>query len=150
LDNLTLRPAVQADEKNIKALIHEVGINPMDLHWEHFVVVVTPENELAGCGQIKTHRDGSPELASIAVQEKFRGQGIARRVIEHLSASHPATLYLTCLSDLEPFYEKFGFRALKYEEMPKFFQRLSKLANVMMVFIPDQRMSVMMREAPDK
>jgi len=39
-------------------------------------------------------------------------------------------LYLMCESALGALYEKFGFRAISYEEMPRYFQRISKLAGL--------------------
>ncbi len=79
-----IRPALPEDFPSIRALIHVVKINPTGLDWHHFLVAVTPENKLLGCGQIKPHYDGSLELASIAVQEQARGQGVARAVIQEL------------------------------------------------------------------
>ena len=29
-----------------------------------------------------------------------------------------------------PLYEKFGFRGIRYDEMPRYFQRISKLAGL--------------------
>jgi len=46
----------------------------------------------------------------------------------------PRPVYLTCLSTLEPLYQKFGFQAISYNEMPRYFQRISKLANVFFTF----------------
>jgi hypothetical protein len=39
-------------------------------------------------------------------------------------------LYLTCRSRLEPLYEKFGFHAISYDEMPRYYQRISKLVGL--------------------
>ena len=33
-----------------------------------------------------------------------------------------------CRSRLETLYEKFGFRAIPYDQMPRYFQRIAKLA----------------------
>jgi N-acetylglutamate synthase-like GNAT family acetyltransferase len=74
--NYHIRPASQEDEKRIKDLIQRVQINPMGIHWERFVVAETTDNMFIGCGQIKQHFDGSQELASIAVEEEYRGHGI--------------------------------------------------------------------------
>ncbi len=124
-----LRPAQERDEPAIKDLIHEVGINPLGLDWKRFTVAVDPQGRIIGTGQIKPHQKGEVhELASIAVVPQHRGEGIARAIIEHLLNDSPRPLYLTCRSRLESFYEKFGFRALSYGEMPRFFQRISKLA----------------------
>jgi predicted acetyltransferase len=66
----------------------------------------------------------------IAVYPEHQGRGVARAIIEHLLRDSPRPLYLMCQSSLEPFYEKFGFRGISYEEMPRYFQRISKLAGL--------------------
>lgn len=131
MSSYTLRPARETDASTIKHLIRSVGINPMDLDWRRFVVAMDEQGQLIATGQIKPHHKGEIlELASIAVVEEHRGQGLARAMIEHLLKDSPRPLYLTCRSRLQPFYQKFGFRTLTYQEMPRFYQRLSKLANV--------------------
>jgi N-acetylglutamate synthase-like GNAT family acetyltransferase len=126
--NYTLRPAHESESGQIKALIHSVGINPMGLDWKRFVVAVNDQEEIIGCGQLKPHGKEILELASIAVVPEHRGKGIARAVIEHLLKDSPRPLYLTCISSTGPLYEKFGFVALSQEEMPRYYQRLRKLA----------------------
>lgn len=124
-----LRPARETESAAIKDLIHKVGINPMDLDWRRFIVAVDAHEQIIAIGQVKPHAKGEiHELASIAVAPEYRGQGFARAIIEYLLKDSPRPLYLTCRSKLEPFYEKFGFHALPYEQMPRFYQRLSKLA----------------------
>jgi N-acetylglutamate synthase-like GNAT family acetyltransferase len=130
----TLRPARESEFRVIKDLIHLVGINPMGLDWKRFVIAVNDEDQVLGIGQIKPHGAEVLELASIAVYPKYRSQGIARAIIEHLLKDSPRPLYLTCISTLEPLYQKFGFRTISYDEMPRYFQRISKLANVMFTF----------------
>lgn len=83
---------------------------------------------MIGCGQLKPHGDDILELASIAVNEKYRGMGVARAIIEHLLKDSPRPLYLTCQASNRGLYEKFGFRVLDYEDMPRYFQRLSRIA----------------------
>lgn len=111
-----------------------VGINPMGLDWRRFIVAVDSSDQVIGTGQIKPHGSDVLELASIAVSPDHRGEGIARAIIEHLLKNSPRPLYLTCLSTMGPLYEKFGFVSLSYAGMPKYFQRLSRVANVMMSF----------------
>ena len=131
MSRFTLRPAHEGDAAAIKHLIRSVGINPMDLDWKRFIVAVDEQDKVIATGQIKPHNKGTIwELASIAVVEEHRGEGLARAIIEHLLKDSPRPLYLTCRSRLEPFYRKFGFQPLSYEEMPRFYQRLSKLAGV--------------------
>ena len=126
----TLRPARETESRSIKDLIQLVGINPMGLDWRRFIVAVNDRDEMVACGQIKPHGGDIHELASIAVQPEHQGKGLARAVIEAFLKDSPRPLYLMCKSSLGVFYEKFGFRAVKYEEMPRYFQRITKLAGL--------------------
>ncbi len=131
MHSYTLRAAREADAAAIKHLVRAVGINPMDLDWRRFVLAVDEQDQVIATGQIKPHNKGTIlELASIAVVEEHRGEGLARAIIEYLLKDSPRPLYLTCRSHLQPFYQKFGFQPLSYAEMPRFYQRLSKLAGV--------------------
>jgi N-acetylglutamate synthase-like GNAT family acetyltransferase len=134
MTNFTLRPARETEFHIIKELIHLTGINPMGLDWKRFVVAVNDQDQVLGVGQLKPHGSDVIELASIAVYPKYRGQGIARAIIEHLLKDSPRPLYLTCISTLEPLYQKFGFRTISHDEMPRYFQRISKLANLIFTF----------------
>ena len=122
-----LRPATEAEQNIILKLVIAGGINPTGLDWQRFVIAQDDAGEVIGCAQLKPHRDGSMELASLVVVEKRQGEGIARALIEHLLGQHPGTLYLMCRSGLGPLYEKFGFRSLTQDEMPRYFRRVSKL-----------------------
>lgn len=129
----TIRPARESESRQITDLIHMVGINPMGLDWKRFIVAVNDQDEMIGCGQVKPHGADILELASIAVYPDHRGGGVARAIIEHLLKDTPRPLYLMCESSLGTLYEKFGFRGISYEEMPRYFQRLSKLAGLVTV-----------------
>lgn len=125
-----LRAALETDFASIKTLIHEAGINPTGLDWRRFIVVESPVGNFAGCGQLKPHSDGTIEMASIAVLPSARGQGLARLIIQKLMADAPRPLYLTCRSQLGPFYEKFGFRPISGDALPKYFRRISQVAGL--------------------
>jgi N-acetylglutamate synthase-like GNAT family acetyltransferase len=127
---ISIRPARDTDAAPIRQLIYLVGINPTGLDWKRFVVAVNARDEMLGCGQLKPHGQNLLELASIAVYPEHQGKGVARAIIEHLLSHSPRPLYLMCQSSLGPFYEKFGFRGISYEEMPRYFQRMSKLAGL--------------------
>jgi N-acetylglutamate synthase-like GNAT family acetyltransferase len=127
---ISIRTARESDSARIRSLILSVGINPTGLDWRRFVVAVDNSDQMIGCGQLKPHGEEILELASIAVHAEQRGQGVARAIIEHLLSDSPRPLYLMCESSLGPFYEKFDFRAVPYEAMPRYFQRISKLAGL--------------------
>ena len=125
-----LRPAVEEDDAAIRALVKEGRINPTGLKWPRFVVAVNSVGEVVGCGQVKSHRDGSIELASLVVTAEWRGLGLARAIIEYLVCEHPEDMYLMCRSSLGDFYERFDFRALRETEMSPYFRRISRLASL--------------------
>lgn len=126
----SIRPARETDASQIQDLIHLVGINPMGLDWRRFVLAVDERDETIGCGQLKPHGKDVLELASIAVYPEHQAKGVARAIIEHLLKDSPRPLYLMCQSSLGSFYEKFGFQGISYEEMPRYFQRMSKLVGL--------------------
>ena len=143
----TIRPARETEAARIQDLIHLVGINPMGLDWKRFVVAVDEHDEMIGCGQLKHHGKEILELASIAVYPEHQGKGIARLIIEHLLKDSPRPLYLMCQSSLGSFYEKFGFQGISYEEMPRYFQRMSKLAGLAMTLARrEERLLIMVLE----
>jgi N-acetylglutamate synthase-like GNAT family acetyltransferase len=125
-----LRPAAAADFKKIKSLVREARINPTGLDWQRFIVAENDHGVVIGCVQIKPHRDGSHELASLVVDPEFRGQGIARALVEGLLENHTGELYLMCRSSLGGFYEKLGFAAVDETQMPPYFRRVSRLASL--------------------
>ncbi len=110
---VTYRPAQAGDAQAIKTLIRAVNINPIGLKWHRFLVAIDENEQLIGCGQIKIHRDGSRELASIAVQKSWRRQGVAGAIIQRLLANQQPPVWLTCMSRLVPFYEQLGFVEVK-------------------------------------
>lgn len=128
----SLRTTTAEDAKGIRRIINLVQINPTGLSWRRFIVAVDEQarDDIIGCGQVKAHKDGSLELASIAVLPEWRGRGVARAIIEQLLRQYRGRLYLTCRSHLEPLYQKFGFQAIGIDEMPPYFQRISHLAAV--------------------
>jgi N-acetylglutamate synthase-like GNAT family acetyltransferase len=144
--NFLLRPAVEGDAVKIRNLIHRVGINPMDLNWKHFIVAEMPDGLFIGCAQLKPHKDKSLELASIAVEEMFRSQGVARALIEHLLTQSPRPVYLMCRPALGSFYEQYGFRVIGPDLMPPYFRRILRLLRVL-AFLTKREGPLIMRLA---
>jgi N-acetylglutamate synthase-like GNAT family acetyltransferase len=128
-------------------LIHTVGINPMSLNWQRFIIAMNDAGEMLGCGQIKPHGDGTYEMASIAVWPQFQGQGVGKAIIQRLLASAQPPLYLTCRGALRPYYERFGFQALNETQMPRYFRRLWRIARLASRLIPRMgSMQIMRRD----
>jgi amino-acid N-acetyltransferase len=144
---IAIRPATAGDQRTIVRLVRAAQINPMDLKWQNFVLAVDEDTHaIVGAGQVKQHRDGSFELASILTVPAYQGRGVASHVIEHLLRQHSGELYLTCLSGLGPFYERFGFREIGPAEMPPYFRRIQRLVSTLtQIARQGQRLLVMKR-----
>jgi N-acetylglutamate synthase-like GNAT family acetyltransferase len=144
-----LRPAVADDQSAIKSLVHEAGINPLGLNWSRFIVA-EEAGGLVGCGQLKEHRDGSLELASLAVAGSRRRQGIGRLLLETLIDRADRRLWLMCRSGLVPFYQRFGFRAVPTDErQPPYFARMRKLAHLYHVLVDRGESLAIMTRPPE-
>lgn len=126
-----LRPARAEDAAAIRRLVRGARLNPTGLDWRRFIVLEA-EGEVVGCVQVKPHRDGSWELASLVVAPGWRGRGLGRRLVEAVLEHHPPPLYLMCRSGLVPFYERFGFREVGEDEpQPAFFRRVRRLGRLL-------------------
>ena len=144
MTTFSLRTANASDFPAIKNLVHTARINPLGLKWPRFVIAENDLGEIIGCAQIKSHRDGSHELASLVVDANYRGQGIARSLVTHLTGNHEGALYLTCGSSLDKFYEKFGFESINEHQMPPYFRRINRLVSLIgILYKGDETMLVM-------
>ena len=121
-----LRQAQAADQKVIRQIVRQARINPFGLKWPNFLIVEV-DGQIAGIGQVKSHGDGSRELASIAVLPEFQHQGIASTIIEALLAREEGVLYLTCMWKMEVFYQPYGFRRATGADLSRAMARLDRL-----------------------
>jgi N-acetylglutamate synthase-like GNAT family acetyltransferase len=125
-----IRKATREDAAFIRRLIWRVGINPLGLDWRRFVVAVHEHGVRIGCAQVKSHKDGSLELASVAVVPLYRHQGVAEMMIREILKNQNPPIYLTCRSSLVSFYERFGFtELLELETMPAYFRKVKRVFN---------------------
>ena len=129
---VSLRRARESDAAAIRAIIRKAGINPMGIDWRRFLLAEV-DGRIVGTGQIKPHGDGSRELSSIAVIPEFQRRGIAAQIITALIAGQTGTLYLTCQDRMEYYYERFGFRKIKRDELTPYFGRLMRVVAVIVI-----------------
>ena len=126
---MTIRPATQADQPTIRRLIREANLNPMSLQWPNFLVA-EEDGAIIGLGQVKQHRDGSRELASLAVLPGRQGEGFGSAIVTSLLARERGrVLYLTCRSQLEGYYQRFEFHRLERADYPPYFRRFIPVFN---------------------
>lgn len=125
----TLRPATKSEDGPIRRLIQQAQINPVGLEWRHFVIATDDRGQIVGCGQIKEHRGGVRELASVVVVPDWRGRGVAGAIIQRLKEQAGPPLWLMCRSGLVPLYARFGFDLVAPDEpQPAYYRRMRALA----------------------
>lgn len=112
-----IRPATEADRSAILGLMRPRDYNRVNLRPKCFLVA-EEEGVVIGIGQIKRHRDGTAELASLVVAAERRGQGIGHALVRALVARHQGPLYLFCLATLESFYAALGFQQVARRHLP--------------------------------
>jgi N-acetylglutamate synthase-like GNAT family acetyltransferase len=141
-----IRPAKATDQRAITMIVRAAMINPFGLAWERFLVA-EESGGLIGVGQVKPHRDGSRELASIAVVPEWQGQGVGAAIIRRLLARETSVLHLMTTNRTAPYYERFGFELIGRDEMPPYFRRMARIARGFELFTRgnDLQMAVMRR-----
>jgi N-acetylglutamate synthase-like GNAT family acetyltransferase len=126
---MTIRPATLEDQAAITDLIHQVHLNPRDLDWRRFVVAVA-DDHVVGVAQIRIHRRGTRELASVAVASSLRGSGVGSRLVETLIAGAPGTLYLMTRRETEGYFARFGFQTVEAASTPADFRRQFRIGQI--------------------
>jgi N-acetylglutamate synthase-like GNAT family acetyltransferase len=129
---VTLRAARSDEQVLIKSLVRGEHLNPLSLDWHNFLMAEF-SGHVVGCGQVKRHRDGSAELASLVVVPEWRRRGVATRLVADLKARAGPPLWLTCRSSLIPFYRQFDFKdATQSPDVPPYFRRIRRLAGLLL------------------
>lgn len=125
-----IRPATAADRSAILGLMRPRDYNRINLRPECFLVA-EEGGAIIGIGQIKRHRDGTPELASLVVAAERRGEGIGRALVRALIARHQGPLYLFCLATLESYYGTLGFQRVERRQLPLILASIHWLGNTL-------------------
>lgn len=125
-----IRPATEADRTAILGLMRPGDFNRINLRPTCFLVA-EETGRVIGIGQVKRHRDGTPELASLVVAVERRGEGIGQALVRALVARHDGPLYLFCLAELEGFYARLGFRQVARRHLPRLLALIHGVGNGM-------------------
>lgn len=119
---INIRPARQEDQETIVSFIHQAKINPRNIHWQNFLVA-EEGNKIVGIRQVKTHPQGTPEVASGFVLPQYRRQGISARLMNELLARETGPVYTIVNQKRAPYYEQFGFRRVAVHQLPADFRK---------------------------
>lgn len=112
-----VRVARAEDLPGIVALLTPVEGDQERLRADQFVVAEDDSGGIVGCGRLKPYR-GGVELASIAIAEEWRGQGVGREIVARLLSGHQSPVYLMCEDNRLEFFRQFGFAALPESQLP--------------------------------
>jgi N-acetylglutamate synthase-like GNAT family acetyltransferase len=113
-------------------MVRAAHLNPMGLKWQRFTLAVSTDGNIVGCIQLKPHRGGVLELASLVVSKEWRRKGIARLLIDHLKQTVGPPIWLMCASPLTRFYKPFGFRQVYLgQPMPAYFRWMLRLTLIL-------------------
>ncbi len=129
---IQIRPARENDAHKIAIMVKDARLNPLGVRWERFRVAMDSSEDVIGCAQVKGHRDGSRELASLVVRGEWRGRGVGRALVKALQKEHGPPLWLTSRSSLVPYYQRFGFLEPAADVCkPLYFRWVSRLVNTL-------------------
>ena len=143
---IIIRSARADDEYAIRLIVRAAWINPIGLDWRRFIVA-DDGWQLIGVGQVKPHRDGSRELASIAVVPEYQDQGVAGAIIRVLLEQEHSAVYLMCLDGQTLFYTHLGFQHIERAAMPPYFRRVTRAFNALLWLARrPERLAVMRRD----
>jgi N-acetylglutamate synthase-like GNAT family acetyltransferase len=112
----SIRAAGAGDEGAIKALIRREHLDPLNVHWQNFLVA-EEAGRIIGIGQVKPYRSGR-ELGSLVVVADRRETGVGGAIIRALIERERGPLVLFCLAFREPYYARFGFRRCGLRDLP--------------------------------
>lgn len=149
--DIVIRPAVEADQPVIVTLIRQARLNPRQLHWSRFLVA-EDQGRIVGMNQVKIHKQGTREVASVLVIPEYRRQGIGARLMQAVLACQSGPLYLMCNQKQAAYYEQFGFRRVDAGDLPPDFgweYRLGRIVtSILSLFVfREIRIIPMKREA---
>jgi amino-acid N-acetyltransferase len=114
---IEIRPATADDQESIVALVRSERLNPTGLHWQNFVVA-EDAGRIVGAAQIRKHKDGSRELASLVVEPSWRARGLAARLIETLLASEHGHLFVITSERRSAYFARWRFQTANRSRAP--------------------------------
>jgi amino-acid N-acetyltransferase len=114
---MQIRRASAADQATIDSMVRTAKLNPFNVHWQNFQVA-EEAGRIIGVGQLRPHKGGSLELASLAVVPEQQHRGAGSRLTRALLADRRPPIYLFCEQELAEFYDRFGFHLVAAKALP--------------------------------
>jgi N-acetylglutamate synthase-like GNAT family acetyltransferase len=118
---IQIRKAEKSEIEWINQCYDQINFAPSNFEQE-IIAIALLKGQATGLGRLITIDDKNLELGGIYTFEAYRGQGVAREIVEFLlkQASLSQTIYCIPFEHLRPFYQSFGFIPCKHtEQLPK-------------------------------
>lgn len=112
-----IEAAKAADMPEIEELIAAVAGDRVDLAAEQFVVAKSKDARILGCGRLRPYPQFC-EIASLAVADDVRAEGIGQAIVMRLLEKYGGTIYLICDDNVVEFFRRFEFGLLPESDMP--------------------------------
>ncbi|GAB1421793.1 hypothetical protein MASR2M15_19840 [Anaerolineales bacterium] len=114
--NINIRPALSSDQDLIRTWVKQEGLDLTSLKWKNFMLAES-NGQVVAIGQIKP-LPGCNELGSLVTRKDMRRKHLASQLIEALSATVTTPIYLLCMEQREPLYQKSGFTRISFWQAP--------------------------------
>jgi amino-acid N-acetyltransferase len=124
---ITLEPATPADARGIAALLRRCAPDTVVVpereirrHWSRYVVVRDEELGIAASAAVHELSPGVSELRSLAVDPRCRGRGFGPGVVRRIARVMQRRGHrLVCVTLRPRFFERFGFRRIPLDVIPR-------------------------------
>ena len=113
-----IRKATAGDQPAIVALVRAERLNPNHLDWRNFIVATDEGGAIIGAAQIRPHRAGARELASLVVAPHWRGRGLAGRLVDVRLAEQGDNVCVVTGRQNVRHYARWGFRPISVRDAP--------------------------------
>jgi len=115
---IVYKKAVEADAARILELLEVNDGDRENFSFDQFVVA-KDDDVVIGCIRIKELVSGTLELASLVVDENYRGKGIGKKLVQEIIKQYKKRpVYLLCALENSDFYQKSGFNIVSNEILP--------------------------------
>ncbi|MDD5055985.1 MAG: GNAT family N-acetyltransferase [Candidatus Peribacteraceae bacterium] len=107
------------DQTPLEAFVksHEDQVDPEKIVAKDFLIAEKGK-KIVGCVRLKIYKDTTVELATLFIEESFRGVGLGQFLVRKLLGGiKKGKVYLITKTTLEEFYANIGFRPIR--EMPE-------------------------------
>lgn len=90
-----------------------------DLDLTRGVAFIARQGPIIGAARLIEVSPQTVIVEDVVVHKEHRNGGIGAQLMRAAMNSRGGSLYLCCHADVIPFYERFGFAAVPFEEMPE-------------------------------